>query len=96
MTRVESMQRSLIVLGCLGCVAYFAIWACAPVHHMRPPVPVAQSGESEFGFAVGTDTRESESRVFRRGPLTAMAWWQGVFFDGSMRFGILCSAQGLE
>ncbi len=85
MTRVESMQRSLIVLGCLGCVAYFAIWACAPTQHMRPPVPVAQAGESEYGVAAGA---LSQIYVRREAPSpTGMAWWQSASSGGSMRYG---------
>jgi hypothetical protein len=92
MTRVESMQRSLIVLGCLGCVAYFAIWACAPVQHMRPPVPIAQSGESEYGVAVGA---LNQIYVQREAPSpTGMAWWQWANSDGSMRYGTALSFNG--
>lgn len=48
-------MRTHPLVAALGtlCAAYFALWACAPVAMVRPPVPMPADDRSEIGLAAG-------------------------------------------
>lgn len=47
MQRTTALRRGLILLG----VAYFALWACAPILAGPPPAPMADGKHVELGLA---------------------------------------------
>ena len=86
---MSTTQRLATVAISAICVAYFAIWACAPVAHMRTAVPLSAGGSRmEVGAAGGARLRGHTTSTEDTIPLASL-WLDGRFGDGSFRAGVV-------
>lgn len=86
-------MRTHPLVAALGafCAAYFALWACAPVAMVRPPVPMPADDKGEFGVAAGiNEALESTGYMTPlsspNGP-SAQIWYAHHFADDRLVVG---------